>query len=80
MASRLLQSYTLEPTVVRRVVSEADRLGVSRSQLVNDLCKEALAHRRQAEAQTLVLPGVGFASITALLTAGQLVATAFGVA
>jgi hypothetical protein len=72
MASRLVRSFALDSPVSTDLDIEAERNGVSKSEMVNQLLAEALMVRRAVEtrraaATGLTYAGLGTASLTALL-------------
>lgn len=73
MASRLVRSFALDSPVSTDLDIEAERQGVSKSEMVNQLLAEALLVRRAVETRRavgtgLTYAGLGAASLTALLT------------
>lgn len=72
--ARCSMTYILEHSTANGVDHEAERLGISRSQVANELIKEALAHRRRIQrVEAAVVSGIGTVAIVLAVTLGMVV-------
>ena len=72
---RCTKTFTLDAAITRRLAEDADRQGISHSELCNQLLLEGFAQRdRTIRLTRTIVAGVGTAALTLFITAALLVA------